>query len=296
MGKLRITVAVRDVENDTNKRVRCFADGFRAAGHEVIYAGRGDRCPRGADLYCQTGFGASTGLLTAIDHKVPYFIAEAPTVRPNDGRDWEHEWVGYTYNGLNGGGTHIDPPPGVNRGLIFPKLLPQRDIDLSNDVWIIGQKPTDHSLRGVDHVKWILNVKRNYPRAKLRHHPLMTNGPVPPIEPILDSAGLVVVYNSTVGNEAVIRGCPVEVMHYGCSAYELGHGKITREDWYERLQWQNLSMKEARTPLYANVVLSGYDLALSNAKQGIVEHPRPKVDGKNFCTVYHKAFGNTYDH
>ena len=161
---MKIAVALRDGPNLTNPRSECLIGPLEAEGHEVKRIGRGE-VVKGADLLIQTGFAGSRALKSMIDQRLPYIIMEAPFWR--DYYD-VHASSSWGYNGLAGGAWAPSPP---DEERPKPELKPMKAG--TGPTIIIGQKPTDHSLRGSDHVKWILDVRSEVPEADFRPHPLM---------------------------------------------------------------------------------------------------------------------------
>ena len=224
-----------------------------------------------ADLVVQTGFGASAALEGAIDRGVSYLIMEAPPFRTE--QPWEH-WSSFGYNGLAGGAYRPRAPDEVRE---HPRVLP---LKTEGKPLIIGQKPTDHSLRGSDHVGWLLRKGVEYPNASIRHHPLMVDAQTT-IERGLEDVRKVIVYTSTVAVAAAIAGCEVVVEGPGCWWRSIG----SREEECHELAWASFSHKELASNRKAvRHVLSGYEAARAHTP----EVPRGKVDGKAICEQYYK--------
>lgn len=282
---MKVAIALRHEESFTNKRSRPVGHGLALLGHDVRYMGR-ENSARGYDLLVQTGFAQSRALLTAIDRRIPYIIMEAPMWRPL-GKIDENTRASWGYNGLVGGAW---APPAPDEDRPKPTLLPLKEP--GGATIIFGQKPTDHSLRGVDHVKWVLEMQRKYPDAELRHHPLMHIDPdrQEPLSCALDRCYRAVTYTSTVGVEALIAGCVSEVHGRQSAAY--GIDPELREPWLHELSWRNFDFEEYATAKVAVHIMSGYDEARERALLGNVEHPRSKTSGRNFMTVYYGTFGN----
>ncbi len=273
---MEISVHLRGGDNRTNMRSQAIAKGLEAAGHTLTYRGRGEAA-QGDDLVIQTGFARSTALLSAIEQETPYIIMEEPTFRPFlDGTNFSS----FTYNGLAGGGYRPAPKHGERA---HPPLGEGR----GEGTLIIGQKPTDHSLRGADHVKWIKDKLDALPDATFRHHPLMV---MPGTQEALDTAlarhERVVAWNSTTCVNAHLAGCLVTVEGPGAE-YREGESP---EELAHRLSWANFSHAEYATPEVAQYVLSGYERAEADAATGDQEIPREKVDGTAICRRYYFTF------
>lgn len=234
---------------------------------------------KGSDLVIQTGFAKSNALMDAIERRIPYIIMEEPLFRGFYPSDQASSWG---YNGLAGGAWRPEPPCEERPK---PKLLPRKT---AGGTLIIGQKPTDHSLRGSDHVKWLLDRFIELPEADFRPHPLMVPpGSLPPLERALSDIQTLVVYNSTTAIEGFIEGCEVRVDGFGHLLSPAGAG---REVWLHALSWAQGTHNQFSD--LAPHILSGYDEALDLSRRGLVEHPREKVDGQAVCKRYYKEIGD----
>jgi len=270
---MKVSVHLRSGSNKTNTRSEALADALEAAGHKIVRVPRGESLPD-VDLVVQTGFAKSPALMGAIDKGIPYIIMEAPFWRDfydlMDASSWG-------YNGL-AGGAWTPPPPSDERPK--PDLKPMKD---SGKTLIIGQKPTDHSLRGSDHVEWILHTRASLPEADFRPHPLMV--PERTLEPIRDAPvpyRRVVTYTSTVGAEALVEGCEVRADHRS----SLVSGVTNREQWHHELSWRQAP--NSRLHQLVPYILSGYEEARGRIREGQCEIPREKVDGPAICKRYYK--------
>ena len=272
---MRVTVHLREGANATNARSEALGAALESAGASVEYLSRAT-APKDSDLVVQTGFAPSNALRHAVDARIPYLIAEAPFWR--DFYD-VHTASSWGYNGL-AGGAHAHRAPEEPRPA--PKLLPMRKN--ASGTLIIGQKPTDHSLRGSDHVGWILGVKSEIPEADFRPHPLMVpHGTLEPLAEVLGDYGRIITYTSTVGAEALVAGCEVRADHR-CS---LAYGVTDREAWHHELSWRQAPHN--RFSELGVHILSGYEEAKARAEAGLVETPREKVDGKAICERYYRS-------
>lgn len=272
---MEIAVALRSGPNLTNFRSEALGQGAEALGHKVRRVERAE-IVKGADLLIQTGFNASTALTSAIEAGIPYIIMEASPFRMTSIFDY----VSYGYNGL-AGGSWAPPPPDEERW--HPPLQPEKT---EGGIMIIGQKPTDHSLRGSDHVAWIEQKRRELPEAVFRPHPLM----VPPdtlerIEEALEPIKEVHIYSSTVGVDAFLAGCQVRA-DTDLSWY--GRADEDREAKAHRLAWRHFATHELSTEAGAQEILRGYEEAAARAAEGKIEHPRGKVDGTAICERYYQ--------
>lgn len=271
---MRITVALRSGPNLTNPRSECLIPALEEAGHTVTVIERGE-VVKGADLFIQTGFAASNALRSQIDQRLPYLIMEAPFWR--DYYD-VHASSSWGYNGL-AGGAFAPSPPDEERPK--PELKPMKAG--TGPTIIIGQKPTDHSLRGSDHVQWIIDTRNQIPEAAFRPHPLMVPpDTLEPIEAIFERYDRVVTYTSTVGCEALVAGCKVRADHRYNLAWGVGEG--CRESWHHDLSWRQ-STHDRMSEIVPHI-LSGYDEARERAATGLIEYPRNKVRNTAIDAAY----------
>lgn len=270
---MRIVAALRDGPNLTNVRTEALVEALKSHGHEVELIGRNE-IVKGADLLIQTGFAASNALRSQIDANMPYIVMEAPFWRYFYDQRNASSWG---YNGL-AGGAYTPQSPSEEREK--PPLLPLR-VDLEGTI-IVGQKPTDHSLRGDNHVSWIKERLAEFPDAEFRPHPLMvTPGSLEPVERLFGRYGHWITYTSTVGCEALVAGCRVRADHPSSLAYNVQD----REVWHHDLSWRQARHGEFG-PLIP-YILSGYEEARALSEAGRVERPREKVTGQQVQLDYY---------
>jgi hypothetical protein len=232
----------------------------------------------GADLVIQTGFGRSAALMSAINSGIPYLIMEAPVFR--DVYDLSLA-SNFTFNGLQGGGTRPEPEDEPRKA---PRLEPERN---DGSTIIMAQKPMDNSLRGSDHIAWLLEKMDEYPEAELRHHPLMVPpGYNEPIAAALSKCKRAITYTSTAAVDSIIAGCETICDHPANEAY----GYTDRRELIHKLSWSTFTHDEYGTDDIAAYVLKGYEEAEANAQRGLQEIPREKVDGAAICRRYYRAF------
>jgi hypothetical protein len=272
---MKVAVGLRVGPNKTNMRSESLSEALGDAGHSINTIGRGTPVPAHTDLYVQSGFAGSTALLSAIEQRIPYIIMEAPVFRSFD-LETHSSWG---YNGLQGGAWRPPTPSGSRDK---PELQPLKD---GGKQLIIGQKPTDHSLRGTDHVNWITEKRLLLPEADFRPHPLM----VPPdyqetIEVALSRYGEVFTYSSTVGVDAVVAGCKA---HADSERSLLRHYRGDRSEFLHELSWYGAAHSEYRE--LVPYILSGYDEAAGLMADGHCERPRGQVDGAQITRRYHKS-------
>lgn len=268
----KVSFHLRTGGNNTNMRSESLLEAFEAYGVKCVRAGR-DEAVTGSELVVQTGFAASHALRTAIDKEIPYIIMEAPF--------WRHIDVmansSWGYNGLAGCAWRPIPPDTPREK---PTLQPMKT---EGNTLIIGQKPTDHSLRGSDHVEWLLRKFEQYPDADFRPHPLMvSHGTLQPLPEALQRAKRVITFTSTVGAEALIDGSESRPENAGSIAF----GVTDRERWLHALSWAQAAHTDMGS--LAEYILSGYEEARGRASNGLVETPRERVDGQAICQRYYQ--------
>lgn len=275
---MQISVHLRGGDNLTDMRSLAIAKGLSYLSHTVQLKTRAENAD-GADLVIQTGFGRSVALLSAIEQEIPYLIMEAPSFRGF--YDVSLASV-FTYNGLQNGGTRPEPLSEVRRS---PTL---KDIQKGGPTLILAQKPTDHSLRGSDHISWLEEVVDEFPDAQFRHHPIMVPEDYQEsIDAALNVCGRTISYTSTAAVDSLIAGCKTICRHPSNEAY-----KVTdREEWLHKLSWCNFTHQEYETDEVAAYVLNGYDEALADAEIGKQEIPRERVNGSAVCQRYYRTFG-----
>ncbi len=269
---MRIVCGIREGDSLTNFRAECFAEGFRAAGHKVVYASRKEPLQE-CEIYIQAGFVGCRSLRDAIERKIPYIIGEMPAFRQEDQYDSNHDHlqVSYQWNGLQGGGWYTDAP---DEPRPHPVLLPVRQTNKS--VLIIGQKGNDMSLRGCDHHAWLRSKLSECPEAEFRPHPLMVSKPMEPLKEHLARIDRVITFTSTVGVDAQIAGCTSWPEHWGSMAYDV----FDRRGWIHNLSWCNFTIEEAKQAFCGEHILAGYEEACWRMERGMYETPRGKYAEK----------------
>jgi len=269
---MKVVSGLRVGDNKTNMRSEALTRALSGAGHTLNTIGREEHVRAGTDLYVQTGFAASGALLSAIDQGIPYIIMEAPVFRSFD-LNTHSSWG---YNGLQGGAWRPTPPEGERPK---PELKDPHD----GPTLIIGQKPTDHSLRGSDHVEWIRRVRTEIPEADFRPHPLMVlEGTLEPIEEVLERYGRVITYSSTVGVDSVVAGCETRADCRQSLVHLLEGGN--RDSFTHALSWMQAAHRSYKE-LWPYIE-SGYEEARDRAQRGLVEIPRGKYDGRAVTERY----------
>ncbi len=111
-----------------------------------------------------------------------------------------------------------------------------------------------------------------------------------PLSSVLDRCRRAITYTSTVGAEALIAGCISNPEGEGSVAF--GIDRWSRAQWLHDLSWKQFRHEEYKDKNIAGWIMSGYDEARERAKDGLLEHPREKLDRNIDCLRYYKEFGN----
>lgn len=268
--QLNVSVHLRkDGKAPSDPLVMAVAGGLAGAGCKVDYRTKYCTPDERTDLVVIYGFQKKNALIWALENEMPFLIIEAPHYRLGLGNV---RALSFGYGGLGGGGFHPAPPTEERPK---PKLKPMKSQD--GPTAVIGQKPTDHSLRGTDHNAWIEKQLRQNPGAEFRPHPNMVQGGLEPTEEFLERIHNAITFSSTLGAEALVAGVNVTADHYGSVAYRATRGEISREEWLHWLSWTHGEVSEFRSQKMARHILSGYDEAKHRAEIGLQEWPREKV-------------------
>lgn len=271
---MKIVAALRSGENATNTRAIGLLEGAEALGHKVVRVERSE-VVKGVDLLVQVGFNATRSLRSAIDERIPYLIMEAPPFRT---LHHYSQYSSFGYNGLAGGAWRPLP-------LEEPRPRPVLEENRGEGTIIIGQKPTDHSLRGSDHVQWLQDRLEEFPDATFRPHPLMLNDwEHSDVEDALRQHAHAVVYTSSTAVEAGALGLDVRVDGQGC----WWNPEEERREQLHRLSYAGYSHAELATTGVVEYILGGYGEALDRMERGLCEVPRPKVNGGAVCDNYYR--------
>ena len=271
---MHISVHYRLGPNKTNMRSECIAKGFEALGHDVTYHDRATSV--NSDLVVQTAFHASNCLRDAIDRQVPYLIMEAGPFRSLTKLENVSSWG---YNGLAGGAWR---PPVPEEARSCPVVEPMKT---EGGILIMGQVPTDHSLRGTDHVAWLAAKFAEYPEAQYRGHPRMEPGQAS-LASALEEALQVITYTSTSAVEAAVAGCEVKVE--GPGSWWSPYDGESREETIHRLSWYVFTHDEYTRTAPTAWIISGYEEAKARMEAGQREIPREKVNGQAISAGYHQ--------
>jgi len=259
-----------------NERSNCLGRLLKDRGHDVTWTTRDVVVPD-TELTLQTCFAPSVALKWAIENKVPFLIMEAPHFRSFYDKNVSASWG---YNGLAGGSWRT-PPPTEQRPK--PELLKMKG---GGKTLIIGQKPTDISLRGSDHTQWLLDRFEEFPDADFRPHPLMVwpRECLPPIEEALKDYGRVITYNSTVGLDATIAGCEVRI-DGPCSLASRKEG-VSREEWLHDLSWSQANYTDFE--LLVDNILDGHEEARERMEAGLHELAQVRPNGQAIQREYYR--------
>lgn len=276
---MRVSVHLRPTDNKTNIRALGLAQGLQDAGHKVTLTGRDDTLP--ADLHVQVGFALTGALCACMDRGEPFIIMEAPFLRGELGWDL-YTASSFGYNGLAGGALRPEPP---SEERWKPELRPLKGKEDGN-ILIIGQKPTDHSLRGSNHGYWLRTKLLEFPEAVFRPNPLMhPYNTLPPITVALAQAWKVISYTSTAGAEGLVMGCE----SLPDSRYSMAHAVTDRATWLHELSWCNFYHNEYATQRVVSHILTGYEEARHRASSLEYDRPRERVDPQAICAAYYEA-------
>jgi hypothetical protein len=277
---MRVAIHLKPHKTTVNERSACLGRLLEARGHKVTWTTRDFVVP--TDLTIQTCFAPSVALKSAIEHQIPFLVMEAPYFRTFYDKNHSAAWG---YNGLAGGSWRPDPPIEARPK---PELQPMRD---EGKTLIIGQKPTDISLRGSDHIQWLLDRFDEFPEADFRPHPLMIypRETFPSIEEALVGYKQVITYNSTVGVDATIAGCEVRVDGPCSLAPKAG---VSREEWIHDLSWSMADYTDFEA--LVDNILSGYEEARERMRSGLHELAQVKPNGRAIQEQYHKSIIRGY--
>ena len=244
-------------------------------GYSVTWTTRDIVVPD-TELTIQTCFMPSVAIKDAIERQIPFLVMEAPYFRSFYDQNESAAWG---YNGLAGGSWRT-PPPEEERPK--PRLARMKK---EGKTLIIGQKPTDLSLRGADHVQWLLDRFAEFPDADFRPHPHMVwpREHQPPIEEALKDYKQVITYNSTVGVDAAIAGCEVRVDGPCSLAPQEG---VSRKEWIHDLSWAQANYNDFGD--LVDNILDGYEEARERMKKGLHELARVRRNGKGITDRYYR--------
>lgn len=272
---MKVAVHLKGHQTITNQRSECLGKLLEKRGHDVVWTTRDQLVQDDTDLTIQTCFAPSIALRDAIDKQTPFLIMEAPYFR--DFYD-KNAAGAFGYNGLAGGSWRPVPPKEKRP---HPELLPMKT---EGRTLIVGQKPTDLSLRGSDHVQWLLDRFEEFPDADFRPHPLMV-WPVnmlKPIAEVLEGYQRVITYNSTVGVDARIAGCEVRI-DGPCSLAEMG--EMSRQEWIHDLSWAQANYAEYE--VLVDYIMGGYDEAKARMESGLHELATVRARGAAIQSRYY---------
>lgn len=177
-------------------------------------------------------------------------------------------WTSLGWNGLNGRARFpFNPDPSRFRRYFGDQMKPWRKA--GDYALLIGQVPGDASLSGQDLTGWYRATAVAAARAyglpvAFRRHPKAVEKGVRQTVPgtrllegeladALAGAAVVLTFNSNVGVDAVMAGCPVVAVDRGSMAWDVAAHKIgeftypDREDWGTKLAWCQWTIDEIRS-------------------------------------------------
>lgn len=170
------------------------------------------------------------------------------------------EWTSVSFGGgLNGRGRFYGPfhdPSRWNKH--FAGLMKPWRINANGYALVLGQVPTDMSLRNVDGpafwAKAQAELKAQGYEVRFRPHPLSFRPaqppPMPSLEEHLAGAAFTVAWNSNSTVDAVLAGVPSVAMDEGSMAWDVTGRHIAppptpdREAWAHALAWKQWRMDE----------------------------------------------------
>lgn len=169
------------------------------------------------------------------------------------------QWTSISVGGgLNGHGVFRGPFEDKSRwDANFTECMkPWKLLDNNKYVLIMGQVPTDMSLRGLNpHAEWY-NIAEAFQKqghdVRFRPHPLAPRERIPgvvslpdvPLSDALDGAKCVVTINSNSGVDAVLAGIPTITLDRRSMAWDVtGHmavipDPVDRDAWASALAWK----------------------------------------------------------
>lgn len=180
------------------------------------------------------------------------------------------EWYSAGWNGLNGRARFPLVPDGGQRWQTYfaPLLRPWRHTSLGRYALVMGQVPTDTSLRNVNFRAWVGDAcaamqVRGLPVA-YRPHPLAPRF-LPYTQDVqvlkgdlraaLDGAMVTVTYNSNSAVDGILAGVPCIAMDQGSMAWDVATHCYSdlatqpdRTEWAHCLAWRQWRIAEFKMP------------------------------------------------
>lgn len=191
-------------------------------------------------------------------------------------------WTSLGWNGLNGYG-HFPERDDESRFNVHFKHLMQPWKESGEYVLIIGQVPGDASLRNKNLTSWYCDAAKSaevyglpvyfrpHPETLKRSYRQQIPGTKTlsgSLDEALSKAHVVITFNSNVGVDAVMAGCPAIVTDKGSMAWNVAAHQIgerlmpDRAQWVTRLAWCQWTIDEIRSGAAWEVV--GKELRTSN--------------------------------
>jgi len=272
---MKVSVHLKPHKTTVNKRSSTLGELLEKRGYDVEWTTRDVVVPD-TELTIQTCFAPSVALVDAIERKIPFLVMEAPYFRSFYDKNHSAAWG---YNGLAGGSWRT-PTPAEERPK--PELQP---LKTEGKTLIIGQKPTDLSLRGSDHTQWLVDRFEEFPDADFRPHPLMVwpRHCMPSIEDALEGVHKVITWNSTAGVDAAIAGCEVRVDGPCSLAPKNGENRV---DWLHSLSWAQANYTDFHS--LVDNIMDGYEEAKERIESGECELAQVRARGRAIQQDYYR--------
>lgn len=262
---MQVTVMANPRAPHQVQAAEALCDGLRAAGHEARYT-----TSRRATTRLVACWGWRKGQeLRHRGHDV--LVMERGYLGDRE------VWHSLGWNGLNGRATFNESMADPERFRFHHGHRAQPWKDGGDYVLLIGQVPGDMSLAGKDLRKWYADTaseaREHYGLPVVfRQHPVaLERGlfmEVPGVEQdagdlgsALESAAVVVTWNSNTAVDAVLAGVPAITYDRGSVAWEVtGHAigaeqKPDREDWLARLAWKQWTLAEMASGEAADCIM-----------------------------------------
>lgn len=222
-----------------------FAEGLKRHGWKTTLGSE----PRGCDILVLWGVGRRHWIKAQKAAGGEVVILERGYVGDR------FQWTSVSFGGgLNGRGEFRGPFHDGSRWEAHFGHLMQPWQRREGPVVIMGQVPTDNSVRHVDINRWcrkaLDRLRAEGRQAYIRPHPKVAAGGRPLAE-VLAGAAMVVTYNSNSGVDAVLAGVPTITMDQGAMAWDVtGHDleqdppTPDRTAWAHALAWKQWRIDE----------------------------------------------------
>ena len=226
------------------------------------------------DLYLQWGYRLTPALDSVVKARKPFVVVDGGFFHDRD------QHFGLNINGFQKyGQPAFIKTTGARTER--PRVEPWRE---AGDLIIVyGQVPTDRSLRGLDHDKWVEQtcdaLEDYYPNhtVGVRPHPKSVKPALklPPMDAAYDRLHLAVTYTSTAGVQTCMAGIPTLVGHPAAIAAPVASHTLSRlrwpgrENWADRLTWFQYADGEAEAA--AEFLMSNFSHIQRQAELGLYD-------------------------